>query len=177
MAARSGWRTSRFVAAGIRRVLMHLGLLADDDGLHPPPGSGATLLEIPGSRAFVYATTDGIFEPFHPNGRTVQAGEAAGRIHRIWEPAQPPVTLYYRVRRHSLWTPSSWSRPTGELLPGSCFRLYRPLLNTATELRTVVVKIAAAIQDARLPSAIRSPAARDHASHREPLGSPRHRTD
>lgn len=100
---------------GIRRVLTHLGLLADDGGLHPPPGPGATLLEIPGSRAFVYATTDGIFEPFHPNGRTVQAGEAAGRIHRTWEPAQVPVTLYYEFdgilygRRHP-----------GRVRPGNC---------------------------------------------------------
>src|SRR5262245_42006221 len=49
--------------SGIRRVLTHLGLLADDR-LHPPPGSAGSLLEIPGSRAFVYAPTDGIFEPY-----------------------------------------------------------------------------------------------------------------
>jgi predicted deacylase len=99
---------------GIRRVLMHFGLLADD-GSHPPPGSAASLLEIPGPSAFVYATTDGIFEPCHPNGQTVHAGEAAGRIHRIWEPTQEPVTLYYQTdgilygRRHP-----------GRVQPGNC---------------------------------------------------------
>ncbi len=102
---------------GIRRVLRHLGLLADDDGLPPPPepGSAASLLEIPGPRAFVYATTDGVFEPYHPNGETVHAGEAAGQIHRIWEPAQQPVTLHYQSdgilygRRHP-----------GRVRPGNC---------------------------------------------------------
>lgn len=100
---------------GIRRVLMHFGLLADDDGLHPPSGSAATLLQIPGPRAFIYATTDGIFEPYHPNGQTVHAGEAAGRIHCIWEPARPPAILYYELngilygRRHP-----------GRVRPGNC---------------------------------------------------------
>src|SRR5262245_20510345 len=101
--------------SGIRRVLTHLGLLADDDGLTPLVGSATSLLEIPGSRAFVYATTEGIFEPIHPNGQAVHAGEAAGRIHRIWEPAQDPVTLYYQSdgilygRRHP-----------GRVRPGNC---------------------------------------------------------
>jgi len=81
--------------SGIRRVLTHLGLLGDD-GLHSSPGSAESLLEIPGPSAFVYATTEGIFEPCHPNGQAVHAGETAGRIHRIWEPAQEPVTLFYQ---------------------------------------------------------------------------------
>jgi N2-acetyl-L-2,4-diaminobutanoate deacetylase len=102
--------------SGIRRVLIHFGLLADDEnGLQPPPGSASSLLEIPAPRAFVYATTDGIFEPYHPNGQIVHAGDAAGRIHPIWEPAQQPVTLYYRSdgilygRRHP-----------GRVRPGNC---------------------------------------------------------
>jgi N2-acetyl-L-2,4-diaminobutanoate deacetylase len=100
--------------SGIRRVLTHLDVLADD-GSHPRPGSAVSLLELPGSRAFVYATTDGIFEPYHPNGQTVHAGEAAGRIHCIWEPAREPVTLYYQCdgilygRRHP-----------GRVRPGNC---------------------------------------------------------
>jgi N2-acetyl-L-2,4-diaminobutanoate deacetylase len=102
--------------SGIRRVLIHFGLLADDEnGLQPPPGSASSLLEIPAPRAFVYATTDGIFEPYHPNGQIVHAGDAAGRIHPIWEPAQEPVTLYYQSdgilygRRHP-----------GRVRPGNC---------------------------------------------------------
>jgi hypothetical protein len=81
--------------SGIRRVLTHLDVLADD-GSHPPSGSAVSLLELPGSRA-------------------VHAGEAAGRIHCIWEPAREPVTLYYQCdgilygRRHP-----------GRVRPGNC---------------------------------------------------------
>ena len=56
-----------------------------------------------------------IMLPCHPNGQTVHAGEAAGRIHRIWEPTQEPVTLYYQTdgilygRRHP-----------GRVQPGNC---------------------------------------------------------
>jgi predicted deacylase len=100
---------------GVRRVLTHVGLLAADDGSCLPLGSAASLLEIQAPRAFVYATMDGIFEPYHPNGQTVQAGDAGGRIHPIWEPAREPVTLYYQSdgilygRRHP-----------GRVRPGNC---------------------------------------------------------
>ncbi len=100
--------------SGIRHALTHLGVLADD-GSHPPPGSAASLLELQGSRAFLYATADGIFEPYHPNGHPVHAGEAAGRIHCPWDPAREPVTLYYQSdgilygRRHP-----------GRVRPGNC---------------------------------------------------------
>ena len=60
-------------------MLAHLGVLKratpsrrNGDGL---------ILELPGTDAFVFATIDGIFEPFHANGETVSAGEPAGRIH------------------------------------------------------------------------------------------------
>jgi hypothetical protein len=40
---------------------------------------------------------DGIFEPFHANGREVHAGEPAGCIHCTWDPARPPETLAYQA--------------------------------------------------------------------------------
>ena len=78
---------------GIANVLVHLGLLEDE--AHSPAHDNRPLLELAGSAAYVYATGDGVFEPFHANGETVSAGQPAGRIHRIWDVSAPPVTLHY----------------------------------------------------------------------------------
>jgi predicted deacylase len=43
----------------------------------------------------VLATTDGVFEPFHPLGTKVSAGQPAGRIHRLGDPSRLPETLHY----------------------------------------------------------------------------------
>jgi N-alpha-acetyl-L-2,4-diaminobutyrate deacetylase len=80
---------------GVRNVLAHLGVLPTDKA--PQRRDDGHLLELPGTDAYVFATADGIFEPFHANGRTVSSGEPAGRIHFPWGPTRPPETLSYRA--------------------------------------------------------------------------------
>jgi len=55
------------------------------------------VIELPGPKAYVFATIDGIFEPFHAKGREVHAGEPAGRIHVPWDPARSPEELTYQA--------------------------------------------------------------------------------
>jgi predicted deacylase len=78
---------------GVRNVLRHLGVMAG--GGAPPAPTDRPVLALNGSAAYVYASTDGVFEPFHANGETVSAGQPAGRIHRLWDMSVEPVTLYY----------------------------------------------------------------------------------
>lgn len=80
---------------GVRNVLGHFGVLA------PPihaggqaPGSQG-ILKIPGQDGYVLASCDGVFEPFHPLGTNVRAGEPAGRIHNLADPARAPEVLEY----------------------------------------------------------------------------------
>src|SRR5581483_1318723 len=98
---------------GVRNVLAHLGLLPAEMG-EPPKGDGR-ILELPGTRAYVFATADGIFEPFHPKGREVRAGEPAGRIHCTWEPTRPPETLTYQADGIVYGR-----RQPGRVKPGNC---------------------------------------------------------
>lgn len=77
---------------GVRNVLGHLGILAPPD--KPKEAKTRKLLRIP-SDGFVLATMNGVFEPFHALGAEVNAGEAAGRIHNLGDPAREPETLYY----------------------------------------------------------------------------------
>lgn len=80
---------------GVRNVLAHLGVLSPDQA--KPRTEPAHVLEIPGTNGYVFATMDGIFEPFHRNGREVHAGEPAGRIHCPWDPGRPSDTVYYQA--------------------------------------------------------------------------------
>lgn len=77
---------------GVRNVLGHLGILAPTD--KPKATKASKLLRIP-SDGFVLATMNGVFEPFHALGSEVRAGDAAGRIHNLGDPAREPETLYY----------------------------------------------------------------------------------
>ncbi len=80
---------------GVRNVLAHLGVLPPDKAA--ARRSDGRLLELPGAAAYVFATADGVFEPFHANGRAVSAGEPAGRIHFPWDPARRSEMLHYQA--------------------------------------------------------------------------------
>ena len=98
---------------GVRNVLAHLGALEARHG--SPQAHDHEILELDGPNAYVYATADGVFEPYHENGQEVHAGEPAGRIHFVLDPGREPETLHYRAdgivygRRHP-----------GRVMPGYC---------------------------------------------------------
>ncbi|MBL8907105.1 MAG: succinylglutamate desuccinylase/aspartoacylase family protein [Rhizobiales bacterium] len=98
---------------GVRNVLAHLGVLAGK-AVAAPCGK-APLFHLPGAKAFVYATGDGVFEPFHPNGQSVKAGEPAGRIHYTWDPAREPEVLHYQADGIVYGR-----RQPGRVKPGNC---------------------------------------------------------
>jgi hypothetical protein len=98
---------------GVRNVLAHLGVLPPEAA--SPARHEGPLYELPGAAAYVFATMDGIFEPFHPLGRPVSAGEAAGRIHCTWDFSRPPETLHYQSDGILYGR-----RQPGRVKPGNC---------------------------------------------------------
>jgi N2-acetyl-L-2,4-diaminobutanoate deacetylase len=98
---------------GVRNVLTHLGVLPAKEPLQR--NHDATLLELPGPSAYVFATTDGIFEPFHEHGREVRSGEPAGRIHCVWDPTRDPETVHYQTDGILFGR-----RQPGRVRPGNC---------------------------------------------------------
>lgn len=84
----------RICRRGVRNVLAHLGIL-------PPvsdaaaPARDRPIFRIPGPSGYVFATQTGVFEAFHELGTMVSAGEEAGRIHFLADPARAPEVLQY----------------------------------------------------------------------------------
>jgi predicted deacylase len=98
---------------GTRNVLAHLGVL---ESRHASPRRGdGMILELPGAAAYVFATVDGVFEPFHGHGTKVSAGQPAGRIHCTWDPVRPPETLTYAADGIVYGL-----RQPGRVRPGNC---------------------------------------------------------
>ena len=98
---------------GVTNVLAHLGVLAAAQ--KSAPRNDGKLLELPGADAHVFATADGIFEPFHAHGRDVRKGEAAGRIHCTWDPTRAPETVHYQADGILYGL-----RQPGRVRPGNC---------------------------------------------------------
>lgn len=78
---------------GVRNVLAHWGVLPPSG--ERPAAKPENVLRIPGHDGYVLATSDGVFEPFHPLGAEVRAGQEAGRIHNLGDPRRQPETLFY----------------------------------------------------------------------------------
>jgi N2-acetyl-L-2,4-diaminobutanoate deacetylase len=98
---------------GVRNVLAHLGALPADAAA--PSAAEPKLYDIAGAGAYVLATDDGVFEPFHRNGAVVRAGQPAGRIHFLTNPGRPPAELNYGVDGILYGR-----RQPGRVRPGNC---------------------------------------------------------
>ena len=77
---------------GVTNVLTHLGILPESVSR---PETERPVLAITGPSAYVFASSDGVFEAFQPLGAKVHAGQGAGRIHHLTEPARPPDVVKF----------------------------------------------------------------------------------
>ncbi|MGG5817849.1 succinylglutamate desuccinylase/aspartoacylase family protein [Falsiroseomonas sp. HW251] len=80
---------------GVRNLLRHAGVL---EGL---PATGeygpSRRMTVPDLAHYVFAPADGIWEAADPLNTTVEAGAPAGLLHRIEDPAAPPIQLSYKA--------------------------------------------------------------------------------
>jgi predicted deacylase len=97
---------------GVRNVLAHLGALPPE--MVDPPKAASPVYDLP-ANAHVLATDEGVFEPYHPNGTPVRAGQPAGRIHFLVDPSRPPVELAYGTDGVLYGR-----RQPGKVRPGNC---------------------------------------------------------
>ena len=77
--------------SGIRRCLTHIGVL---QGKHPPPGESRRV-EINSPDQNLYAPCAGLFDRSFRAGEKVTAGQSAGCVFPIHEPARAPVALNF----------------------------------------------------------------------------------
>lgn len=79
---------------GIRRVLRHVGALRASYPVATAPKT--RFMEMRNKDYFVYASDDGVFEPFVDLGAVVKKGRPAGAIHFAETPWREPTVVKFR---------------------------------------------------------------------------------
>ncbi len=79
---------------GVRRFLAFAGVLAKSPA--PQAQKGTRLMEVSSRAHYVYANEAGLLEPLVDLGAEVQAGDQAGRIHFVDNPARDPVICHFK---------------------------------------------------------------------------------
>jgi uncharacterized protein len=83
------------IERGLRNTLAHLKITAPPPGHDPAPPT--RLIQVPGRDHFVYAPEPGLFEPAVRLGEQVEAGQLAGQVHFVDNPARAPVPCHFRA--------------------------------------------------------------------------------
>jgi predicted deacylase len=83
------------VEAGIRRFLVHFGILPSDAA--EAPTAQTRLMEIKGRHYYVYAPDHGVFEPAVDLGQDVSTGQLAGHVHFVDNPGREPVPCHFKA--------------------------------------------------------------------------------
>jgi predicted deacylase len=83
------------IERGLRNTLAHLGVSEPAAG--HDPASPTRLIQVPGRDYFVYAPEPGLFEPAVRLGDRVEAGQRAGQVHFVDNPARPPVPCHFKA--------------------------------------------------------------------------------
>jgi hypothetical protein len=83
------------VERGLRNTLVHLGMLPSSAEHDDAPGT--RVMEVRGVDHFAYAPEPGLFEPLAKLGDWVEAGQVAGQVHFVDNPARPPVPCRFKA--------------------------------------------------------------------------------
>jgi N-alpha-acetyl-L-2,4-diaminobutyrate deacetylase len=81
----------RITRRGAENVLRHAGVLEGK----PVHDAQPRRMTVPGMHCYVFAPEAGIYQADHVLGDEVKAGQRAGRLHFIQDPARPPLELVY----------------------------------------------------------------------------------
>lgn len=87
-------RGVEIIEHGLQRLLAHLGVIAADPALPPPPN--CVEIEVLSRDYYVYAEADGVFEPAVPLGAKVAVGDHCGDLHAIDDPGRPALAHHFR---------------------------------------------------------------------------------
>ncbi|RKT10792.1 hypothetical protein B0G69_8272 [Paraburkholderia sp. RAU2J] len=84
---------SALAEQGTLRLLKYIGILASCDAPDPEP---VRLMSCESTDLFVYADSDGLFEPMAELGEEVENGQLAGLLHSVDKPHSAPEEIYFR---------------------------------------------------------------------------------
>lgn len=88
----------RVAERGLDNVLKWLGMIEGKPDTSQRDGTpGTRHMQVRDQTSYVFAPTDGLFEPLHLAGAQVRAGELAGYLHFVEDWSRPPMPIEFRT--------------------------------------------------------------------------------
>lgn len=107
----------RVAQRGLENVLKWMGMIEGKPDTSQRDGSrGTRHMQVRDQNAYVFAPSDGLFEPLHLPGDEVRAGALAGYLHFIEEWARPPLPIEFRGDGHIWMAPGSGRVRKGDVV-------------------------------------------------------------
>jgi N-alpha-acetyl-L-2,4-diaminobutyrate deacetylase len=97
----------RVAERGLDNVLKWMGMIDGKPDTSQREGDRTRHMEVRDQRSYVFAPSDGLFEPLYLPGQRVRAGELAGYLHFIEEWARDPMPIEFRIDGHVWMAPGS----------------------------------------------------------------------
>jgi N-alpha-acetyl-L-2,4-diaminobutyrate deacetylase len=107
----------RIAERGLDNVLKWLGMIEGKPDTSQRDGSpGTRHMAVRDQTAYVFAPSDGLFEPLHLPGAPVRAGELAGHLHFVEEWARAPLPIEFRCDGWVWMAPGSGRVKKGDVV-------------------------------------------------------------
>lgn len=107
----------RVAERGLDNVLKWTGMIDGKPDTSQADGSSGTRhMQVRDQKGYVFAPSEGLFEPLHLPGAGVRAGELAGWLHFVEEWARPPVAIEFRSDGFVWMAPGSGRVKKGDVV-------------------------------------------------------------
>lgn len=106
----------RVAERGLSNVLKWQGMIEGAPDLSQRDGSRTRHMQVRDSRCYLFAPSDGLFEPRFLPGQEVRAGELAGTLHFIEEWARAPQPVEFRIDGRIWMAPGSGRVKKGDVV-------------------------------------------------------------
>jgi N-alpha-acetyl-L-2,4-diaminobutyrate deacetylase len=107
----------RVAERGLTNVLKWMGMIeGQPDTVQPDGTRGTRRMMVRDQKAYVFAPSEGLFEPLYLPGAQVRAGDLAGWLHFIEEWARPPMPIEFRCDGFIWMAPGSGRVKKGDVI-------------------------------------------------------------
>ena len=106
----------RVAERGLDNVLKWLGMIDGKPDITQRNGGRTRHMEVRDQRSYLFAPSDGLFEPRYLPGQRIQAGELAGHLHFIEEWAREPMPIEFRTDGYIWMAPGSGRVKKGDVV-------------------------------------------------------------
>jgi len=106
----------RVAERGLDNVLKWMNMIDGKPDLSQRDGKRTMHMQVRDQKCYLFAPSDGLFEPLYLPGQRVRAGERAGYLHFIEEWAREPLSMEFRIDGHVWMAPGSGRVRKGDVV-------------------------------------------------------------